>query len=246
MRSRPVLWSSALAGACALTAATLPLRVHAGTMTGGASEWTQVMNNVALLQQIVHAIRAVIQLKRQVEYMGKQVADFGSGSPNNARAILYGFQSVLGQTQAILFAGQSLKTQWELTHPGRVSPDQRGLTDAEAYRRIDQSVQASVVKTLCVLDVQSETDERRIFESLQVKMESASGQLQAQKAGNELLLEIIRQLMALRAVVAAHANMMGEFVGADAQRRQYEDAIRERERYQGKYRSLHPIDWAAR
>lgn len=102
------------------------------------------------------------------------------------------------------------------------------------------------MKTMRVLDVQNTGDDARIFQNLQLKMQSVSGQLQAQKAANELLLEIIRQLVALRAVVSAHANMMGEFVGADAQRRQFDDAIGERERYHGKYRSLNPIDWSKR
>lgn len=230
--------------------AGMPIEARAGTMTGGASEWTQIMNNVALLQQVVHAIRMVVALKKQIEYWKQSVAQLKS--PQDALNIFRGFENLLSSTQRIIFAGQSLKDRWEQLHPGRVDPKANDTTDEEAYRRIDESVRKAVDKTLSILDVQSvgsngAAKDKQVFEKLQTKMQAINGQVEAIMMGNELLLEILRQLHRLRDVVTAHANMMGEAVSAESQRRQYDDAIRERDwTYSGSFASRKSIDFSKR
>ncbi|HEX5656748.1 MAG TPA: hypothetical protein VFX59_06115 [Polyangiales bacterium] len=233
--------------------AAVPVSVRAGTMTGGASEWTQVMNNVALLQQIIHAIRAVVQLKRQVEYMAKSVKDFASGRGYNVDQILNGFDSILGQTQGVLsqsrglvFAGESIFQQWKQLHPGQITPDKLDQVGPDSYRALDQGIQHSVEKAKKTLDLHNKTDDAAVFAQLKTRIGSVEGQLQATKAGNEILLDILRVLLSLKQIAIAQANVMGEDVSSAAQRRQFDDALHERGKYTGKYRSLNPIDYSER
>jgi len=242
--------SSAAIAATLLLLASLPLGVRAGTMTGGATEWTQLMNNVALLQQVVQAIRMVVSLKKQIEYWKQSVAQLKS--PQDALNIFRGFQDVLSSTQRIVFAGQSLKDRWAELHPGLVDPHKNDLTDEDAYHRVDEGVRKAVDKTMAVLDVQNlgtngAAKDKQVFQALQTKMQTVNGQVEAIMMSNELLLEILRQLHRLRDVATAHANMMGEAVSSDSQRRQYDDAIRHRDwTYTGSFRSRNAIDFSKR
>jgi len=231
-----------------VTLSAAPMSARAGTWTGGATEWTQISNNIQLIQHGITLISQAMALWQQVKYWKQTLETFKS--PQDAMAILNGFQGILATLQGILFAGESLAVRWRQTHPGAELPEAKGYTDDQAYKRIDQGVNRAVERALEVLDAQGNSvdgwpKDRTIFANLEAKMGTVNGQMQAAQVANELLLEIIRQLHLLRQVQMAHASMMGEFASAESQRRLYRERIIERDHgYTGRFRATAPVDWS--
>ena len=255
-------WPLRIAAACSVSLALLaaaPLPARAGTFTGGATEWTQIQNGIVLLQKLFHNIQMVVQLYQHTRYWAQTVKKLGQSQ--DPRAILNGFRMVTGMTRGVLFASErlaqrwraaeadSLTGSWKTTHPGRKDPSKVAGTDPEAYRRIDESIQRSVEKALRVLDAQGSAsavqNEEQVFQRLQSKVagQGVQGQLQAAMVANELLLDIDHQLRLTRQLLQGLVNVMAEQASGDAQRRQYDDAIRARDPgYTGRYRGRGAID----
>jgi P-type conjugative transfer protein TrbJ len=224
----------------ALVVAPLPA-ARAGTLTGGATEWTQIANMVQLIQQTVSAIQQVMALQRQIKYWAQSTRAIGS--PAGAFAIFQGFDAILRRVQHLLFAGGSIAERWAQTHPGRKTAVDAGFASApELYQAIEEDTRKAVARSLEVLDIQGDgpdgwQKDKAIFGKLQTKMQTVGGQLEASMTANELLLEIIRQLQLMRQVQIAQAEMMGYHVSRDVQRRQLsEREMQERFRYTGRYR----------
>lgn len=242
-----------------LAAAGAPFGARAGTMTGAATEWTQIMNNVTLIQQVIHAIQQVMQLKQTIKYWAQTVKTLGRSQ--NPIDILRGVQSAISTTRTVLFAGETLARRWNekqrtgLTedwakaHPGSKDPHALGKADPEAFRRVDERVQLAVEKTMRTLDSQyNQLDtEEKVFARLQQKVsgegeglsedDKVKGQLQAAMLANELLLELLKEQKLTRQLLQSQALLMGEQVSAQAQYRQYDDAIRRRDPgYTGRFR----------
>jgi hypothetical protein len=144
--------------------------------------------------------------------------------------------------QFLLFNSESIVERWKQAHPGRKDPTELGYTSTEVYREIDESTRKAVSRSMEALELQANSadgwpTDRTIYQNLQAKMQTVTGQLQAAMVANELLLEVIRQLHLLRQVQIAHAEMMGYHVSAESQRRQYDDTIRnKRLEYTGEFR----------
>lgn len=230
----------AMAAVLVLALASTPTSTRAGTWTGGASEWTQIANNIQLVLQYVQQVMMVINLAKQVAMMIKMVAT----SPSDAGAIVTGFSSILGTAQQFVFTGKSLTEQWKKTHPGEQTPEVKGYGSIEdAYDAIDRDLHAAAQQSLQALDIhispRSVSQDEQIISKLRQKMESAEGQMQAQQATNELLLEVIRQLSLIRQVNIVQARMVSVGLSDEAQRRLYRSKVVERDyAYRGLYRGM--------
>jgi P-type conjugative transfer protein TrbJ len=216
-----------------------PAAGRAGTFTGGATEWTQISNNVQLTMQLVQQVMMVAQLIRQVKMM--VVMTKRSRSPAEALAIMNGFHSILGAAANFVFVGKNLTDQWKRTHPGEQTPEIQGYGSIEhAYDSIDKDLRGAAEQSLKTLDVHLDPknvrQDQQIAEQLKAKMETAAGQMQAQQATNELLLEIIRQLGLIRQVNIVQARMTAVGLSDEAQRRLYRSAVIQRDyEYRGLY-----------
>lgn len=229
---------SALVGTCAcLALCVAPLGARAGTMTGGATEWTQLTNMTQLLTHTIQFIQQVRALRQQVEWMAK--AGRGLVAPLEFLNTMQSTAGMVTEMRGIVFAGQSMSERWEDVHPGRTDLYQRYGSPAKAYAAIDESTRKSVQRAMQVLDLQVASKggwpkDRQILAALSAKAQSADGQLKCTQVTNMLLLEMIRQLHLLRGVQIAHAEMMGYDVSGQVQRRQYEELVVEQKMNRGR------------
>lgn len=219
---------------------------HAGTWTGGASEWTQIANNIQLVLQYVQQIMMVVNLAKQVAMMVKMTAK--ANSPQEAFAVMSGMHQIFGTVGQIVFQGRSLTDQWKQSHPGLKTPDVPAQAGGqgygsieEAYDAIDKNLHAAAERSLKALDVHLDPNnvrqDEQLLEQLKNKAESAEGQMQATQATNALLLEVIRQLNLIRQVNVIQAQMVTLAASDEAQRRMYVSAVRQRDyAYRGLYR----------
>ena len=234
MTRRAGRWVS-LAACVSLCAA--PVGVRAGTITGGATEWTQLTNMVQLIAHTVQFVRQVRGIKKQVEMMGK--AGEVLGRPREFLNMMNQVGGLLGQMRGILYASESMVERWEKIHPGRKDfRDQGYKSSAKAYAAIDESTRKSVHRAMKVLDIQVSSKDgwpkdREVLKQLADKADSADAQLKCTQVTNLLLLEMIRQLHLLRGVQIAHAEMMGYSVAGVVQRRQYQEHQADRQLRRG-------------
>lgn len=217
-----------------------PASSRAGTWTGGASEWTQISNNIQLVLQYIQQVMMVVQLAKQVAMM--IIMTKRAKSPAEAFAVMSGMHQIFGTAAGFVFQGRALTQQWKDTHPGEKTPDVPGYGSIEqAYDAIDQNLHAAAERSLKALDVHVDPNgvnqDKQILEQLKNKAESAEGQMQAQQATNALLMEVIRQLMLIRQVNVIQAQMVTLAASDDAQRRLYRSATQQRDyAYQGLFR----------
>jgi type IV secretion system protein TrbJ len=224
--------------ALALALVLRPAEVCAGTMTGGATEWTQIANNIQLAIQLQQQIMMQANMVKQLIEMRKMTKKEDRMA---AAAQIFGsFQQIMMSNAAIAFAGVSTAVQWRKTHPGAQTPQVAGYgTLDEAYVALDQGMHDAADKALQALDVQADatTQDQQILQQLQQRAGSASGQMQATQASNEILLELVRQMNLLRQLVGIQARMETIGVSEEAQRRLYKGASRNQPgAYTGKYR----------
>lgn len=218
---------------------TVPAGGRAGTLTGGATEVTQIMNNVQLMLQLSQQIVMVVRLIQQCRMMKRATDSFSSQT--EAGAIAQSFISIFGQFSQAAFVGRSLSEQWRATHPGAQEPEAAGYKSvSKAYDAIDRDLHTAAATSLKALDVHVDpktgASERQIFEALKLKMLSAQGQMQATQVTNELLLEVIRQFHLLRQVTVVQARMQAVGFSDEAQRRLYRSSVVDRDyKYRGKY-----------
>lgn len=254
---------------CSASVVLAPVRVAAGTMTGAATEWTQITNFVTLCMQIVQQIQTVASLAQTVKAWGTTLKNIDS--PQDVMNVAQGINGIIARTRSIAFQGASLAARansltgnWQRVHPGEVDPTQvykpsptangpqaaqdgspQGIAAASAqaddqvFRQVDESLQAAVAKAFETLDMHADeaTDDAAIFEKLSTKMQTVEGARQVGMMTNELLLNITRILMRLGETCDRLAYVTGEYASANAQKSQYERAIRKRRgRYTGRFR----------
>jgi P-type conjugative transfer protein TrbJ len=241
-----------------------PVKVSAGTFTGGATEWTQYANFVTLCMGIVQQINAATSLASQVKSWGVTLKNIDS--PQDVMNVLGGIKSIVARTRSLAFQGASLAEQtglterWKKAHPGEVDPHQAysapssagglfppsdsvsgamGQPEEQAFAQIDDAVQQSVLHAMQTLDLHAAEadDEELIFQKLSDKMQTVEGARQVGMMTNELLLNLTRILLKLGEKFDAYARINGEYASADAQRNQYERQIGvRRSRYTGRFR----------
>jgi P-type conjugative transfer protein TrbJ len=224
----------AVSGVALLLSGT-PRPVHAGTWTGGASEWTQISNNIQLIEHTINLIQMVVRIGKQLKWMEKQAEKLAS--LDDFMNLVGSVGGLLGQVRGVLFASESLVKRWEDTHQGSRDLYQYYDSPSSAYRAIDESTRQAVVRNLKVLDIQVNSadgwpKDQQILNDLRDSIHNTDGQLKALQALGDLLVEVIRQLHLLRGVQVAHAEMMGYAVSGETQRRQFEDKV-VRERFGG-------------
>lgn len=237
-------------GVCILLAGLLvsaPLRVGAGTFTGGASEWTEIANHVQLIEHTINLIQMVVGIKRQIEYMAQHAKSIRS--PEEFLSVMQNAAGLIGQMRGILFASGSIIERWKTMHPGNKDLSKWYSDPADAYKQIDESTRQAVQRSMEVLELQANTadgwpQDRTILAQLAAKAQTADGQLKAAQVANDLLLEVIRQLHLLRGVQIAHAEMTGYQISGETQRRQFEDKFMRSRRfgYTGRYRGDSYVD----
>ena len=170
---------------CSVSVVLAPVRVAAGTMTGGATEWTQITNYVTLCMGLIQQIQQVVSLASTVKSWGTTLKNIDS--PQDVMNAVSGIKGIIARTRSIAFQGASLAARgggmterWKAAHPGEVdpasiyaapssssgSPTALGSAsgpdgsptpaDMAAFSKVDESLQAAVQRAYTVLDLHAE------------------------------------------------------------------------------------------
>jgi P-type conjugative transfer protein TrbJ len=203
----------------AILAAHLSNPATAGAVVG-ATEFTQIANNIQLLaqyqeqlQQTVHQFNQYKMMLQNLEKMTpSQLLDERATILWNSQNMIEAFrnlQTVVVNGQRISYTSQSQEEVFKKVHTGFSSP-----FDPKAYRNWSDNTHAAVVNALAVANVQSEAmgGERTMVQELQSRSRTANGQLAALQAGHDVGIAMVGQMQQLRQLQIAQMNAQNTFL----------------------------------
>jgi P-type conjugative transfer protein TrbJ len=219
----------------------------AGTATGAATEWTQVLNNgelVALVgksgEQIQNQLTQINQLAQQIEtqlniYQNllQNTATLPSHMWGQVESDLNQLRSIVDRGQSIAFsmgnADDVLQQRFQ-----SYSTLQTNLPNNETFSSIYQTWSdtnrdtiASALKAASLTADQFDSEESTMS-SLRSMSETADGQMKALQVGHEIAAQQVAQTQKLRGLVSQQMTMMGTWLQIEQTDKDLAQARREK------------------
>jgi P-type conjugative transfer protein TrbJ len=206
MNSHARLATIALAGAAAISLATLPAPASAQMPVFDSTNYAQnILQAARALEQINHQVQSLQNEATMLENMGRNLKTFDFPQLQQINSALQKIDGLMNAGQAIGFkTGQvdaSFKAMFPSAISGALGSDQRvadartRLTAAMDSFRHSMNVQAEVVS-----NIQADS---ALLNDLAGRSQSSVGALQAQQAANQLLALSAKQQMQLQDLLAA-------------------------------------------
>ncbi len=157
------------------------------------------------LLQLKQETAAVTNLAQQLQYMVKNTTGGGAGVWQSNQNLLANLGGLISEQQGLSYTFQGLAQQFQQLYPGYNVTSTPGA----------QSPQASVDTTLNTLNgalqsaqsqAQNFQGEQAALQTLELKNQTAIGNLQAVQTGNEIALAQVQQIQMLRQLVMAMMN----------------------------------------
>jgi P-type conjugative transfer protein TrbJ len=157
------------------------------------------------LLQLQQETAAVTNLAQQLQYMVKNTTGGGAGVWQSNQNLLANLGGLISEQQGLSYTFQGLAQQFQQLYPGYNVTSTPGA----------QSPQASVDTTLNTLNgalqsaqsqAQNFQGEQAALQTLELKNQTAIGNLQAVQTGNEIALAQVQQIQMLRQLVMAMMN----------------------------------------
>lgn len=218
---------------------------HAGAVTGGATEWTQILNNLQLVdiagtnieqvsqnaQQIAHQITQIENQLDQYRAMLQNLERLPDNIWGDAVADLSRLQQLVQQGQGIAFSMGELDDVLRDRFGSYAAFQANWPQDLSAlYGSWSQTNHDTIAGTLAGanLTAQHFQTEADTMAQLQRQSASAVGQMQALQVGHSIASQQVEQMQKLRGLLSQQTTMMGtwyrsEQAAADLARLRYED-----------------------
>jgi P-type conjugative transfer protein TrbJ len=205
----------------------------AGSATGLATEWTQILNNgelVALVgkssEQIEHQLTQISQLAEQIqnqlkiyENMLQNTARLPSHVWGNVESDLNKLRSIVAEGQGIAFsmsnADELLKQRFKSYAELMTDlPDNESLS--RSYQSWSDTNHDTIAGTLRAASLTSDQfdSEEDTMSKLRSMSQSADGQMKALQIGHEIAAQEVAQMQKLRGLVSQQMTMMGTWLQA--------------------------------
>ena len=183
--------------ACSMLFVAVPTLSDAGVIAGVATEWTQILNHVQLIQSY---IRQGLQLANELKHYQLALKE-SLIQPNQVFGVI---QQDLGQLaqlvqggRALAYSMANLDAQFRNTFTGY------GFRTQGYYQDYQKWSQTSLDTTLNSLKAagfhgQQLQSQQAILAALRAQSTGAGGEVQAIEVGNQIAEQQVEQLMALR------------------------------------------------
>lgn len=175
----------------------VPIESDAGVIAGVATEWTQILNHVQLIQSY---IRQGLQLVNELKHYQLALKE-SLIQPNQVFGVIQQDLGQLGQLvqggRALAYSMANLDAQFRNTFTGY------GFRTQGYYQDYQKWSQTSLDTTLNSLKAagfhgQQLQSQQAILAALRAQSTGASGEVQAIEVGNQIAEQQVEQLMALR------------------------------------------------
>lgn len=230
--------------AALLTAMPMSLSAGGGGVNG-ATETTQILNNIQLVQQYAKQVEQyqtqvqsltnhIQQTQMMIQNLQMLPATMWQKFANDVMAL----KNVVQQGQAVSFAAANLDSQFASMYKGyanyetsaALSLGERSTTFAQQYRNINQSTRDSTNGALKALNTQMNalTTDEATMNLLQAQSRSADGQLKAIQAANEIALHQTDTLKKLQYTLMTQASTQASYLAATNDKETAQRALSER------------------
>lgn len=238
-------WLAGLAVTALSIGAVMP--AHAGTATGAATEWTQVLNNGELIslvgksgEQIQNQITHISQLAEQIQNQLKIYENMLQNTAQLPNHIWGQVESDLNQLRSTIEQGQSISFSMGnaddvLQQRFKSYADLKSnLPNAESFSSTYQTWSdtnrdtiASTLKAASLTADQFDSEEGTM-DSLRGMSESADGQMKALQVGHQIAAQQVAQMQKLRGLVSQQMTMMGTWLQTEQTDKDLAQARREK------------------
>ncbi|MBY5760186.1 P-type conjugative transfer protein TrbJ [Rhizobium leguminosarum] len=238
-------WLAALSAVALAAASTMPAK--AGTATGAATEWTQLLNNGELIslvgksgEQIQNQLTQIGQLAQQIETqlniyqnMLQNTATLPSHIWGQVESDLNQLRSIVEQGQSISFsmgnADDVLQQRFQ-SYADLKTNLPSNQTFASTYQSWSDTNRDTIASTLKAASLTAEQfdSEEGTMSSLRSMSESADGQMKALQVGHEIAAQQVAQMQKLRGLVSQQMTMMGTWLQTEQTDKDLAQARREK------------------
>lgn len=180
------------------------------TFAWQATEWTQILNNIELLNQKRNQATMIynqaIYIKNQIEQL-KSVATYGQLDWPKAITIVRQLDSIIKQGENISQSMGQIDKVFKKQYPDYETPsDYR--KEYESWENTTRDIVKGSLRD-AELNIRDFMTEETTMKTLQSMTENSQGQTQVLQASNMIAIEMVRQLQSLRALTASQINMQG-------------------------------------
>lgn len=213
---------SGILAACA--AFVLPIAAaHAGGAVAGATEPTQILNNLQLVASYAQQANQTVTQIQQYQTMLKNLLNMTPSqmlgevagklwNDNNMSTAFKNLSTIVSAGQKISYTLSNQDQYFKNLHPGYGS-----VWDFQnAYRNWSDNTLNSIQGALQVVSAHMDdfSNEQSMIQQLQQRSQSAQGQLQALQAGNEVGVAMVGQLEKLRQLQMAQMQSQNQYLAA--------------------------------
>ncbi|MEO9340936.1 P-type conjugative transfer protein TrbJ [Mesorhizobium sp. SB112] len=219
---------------------------RAGGVTGQATEWTQLANNVELIslvgkssEQVANQIKQITQLAEQIQ---NQLNIYSNLLQNTAQLPnhvwgevqndLSRLQNIVAQGQGVAFSmgnvDDVLKQRFQSFSEMKSNlPD--GGSFSTTYQNWSDTNRDTIAGTLKAANLTADlfSDEETTMTSLRSLSESADGQMKALQVGHQIAAQQVAQMQKLRGLVSQQITMMGTWYHSEQAHKDLAQARRE-------------------
>lgn len=221
-----------------LVLALLPsVAAAGGGAVAGATEMTQIANNLQLMLSYVEQAQQTVTQFNQYQTMLRNLQRLTpSGVADNAAKKLWNdnsmndtfrnmYRIVVGGQQ-MAYSLSNMDQQFRTLHPGYGNYS-NGFNYQNAYRNWSDTTRSSVMGSLRMAAVQADDlqSERDLMIALSDASTSADGQLQALQAGNQIGVAMVSQMQKLRQLQMAQLQAQNTTALAEQGRKDSTDEL---------------------
>lgn len=204
------------------------------TCTNCGTEWTQLANNLQLIDQLAKQVQLVEEAIKRHQNMVLNTTGLEEQSFGAPLAELRKVTELLATAKSLSFASGDLDAQFAAKYrdyQGYAAEqlDEAGL--AAKYQQWSEDTNAAVLGTLKAAQLQSgqmEGDEQALFTALEQQAMTAEGRMQALQLANEIALASARQIQKLRQLMLVQLQLQANYIQTAMDRKVREDADYER------------------
>ncbi|WP_371349330.1 P-type conjugative transfer protein TrbJ [Ancylobacter sp. IITR112] len=217
-----------------------------GSATGGATEWTQLLNNGELVtlvtksaEQINNQVTQITQLAQQIqnqlriyENMLQNTAQLPNQIWGQVENDLNRLRSLAAQGQGIAFsmsnADDVLKQRFQSYADFKTNLPS-GASFASTYQNWSTTNRDTIAGTLKAAGLTAEqfSSEESTMSSLRTMSQSADGQMKALQVGHQIAAQQVAQFQKLRGLVSQQTTMMGTWLQSEQADKDLAQARRE-------------------
>ncbi|MCS6496773.1 MULTISPECIES: P-type conjugative transfer protein TrbJ [Burkholderia] len=200
---------------------TLASRANAGGAVAGATEPTQILNNLQLVASYAQQAQQTVTQINQYETMLRNLMNMSPSAllgeaagalwnDNNMSQAFKNLQTIVVAGQKIDYTLQNSDQLFRNLHPGYGS----ALDFQHAYRNWSDNTLSAVQNSLAVMHAHMNdfSNEQSMIAQLQQRSQSAQGQLQALQAGNDVGVAMVGQLEKLRQLQMAQMQSQNAYL----------------------------------